>query len=116
MSADAIEFGILEALTIQKVEFCKFYGIHVALQEIESFEDAHNETWAVYLKQKEQNLGSQIQELQKALVDRAKTRSSKTGKLAKTLMEQSLISQRKREQQAQDLEVLVNAFIGSSTT
>lgn len=115
IAADAVQYGILEALVTQETEMSEFFGIATALQGIESFQNAHSRTWELFYQQKQRILSSRIQEIQGQIMSNATIREQEMGKRSQTLSENALKSQKEKEVQRKELQVLVDAFIGSST-
>ncbi|MDF5730482.1 MAG: hypothetical protein PUP92_21275 [Rhizonema sp. PD38] len=114
-AVEAVQYGILEALTLQEVELSHFFGIATALKGIQSFESSHTQTWELYFQQKASVHNSEIQKLESSILKNALDLQSEMGKRAKSLAEKALDSQMKVEKQKKSFQVLVNAAIGSST-
>ncbi|MDF5716182.1 MAG: hypothetical protein PUP93_20410 [Rhizonema sp. NSF051] len=114
-AVEAVQYGILEALTLQEVELSHFFGIATALKGIQSFESSHTQTWELYFQQKASVHSSEIQKLESSILKNALDLQSEMGKRAKSLAEKALDSQMKVEQQKKNFQVLVNAAIGLST-
>ncbi|MDF5717322.1 MAG: hypothetical protein PUP93_26545 [Rhizonema sp. NSF051] len=111
----AIEYGILEALSSQKIEIAQFFGTSTALKGIQAFEDVHAKTWELYLEQKSEIHNSEIQKIESKISENAFLLVGDLLRRQESLTKLTAESQKKTEEMRRRTQVLVDAFIKPST-